>query len=132
MISDAAAAIFIGIPVFSIVASPLTDSGMKPTISPATIHPIVPSTRIGGNSFSGFDICASDIEFVSAVGSGDALAAAFIYALDEGKSVAQALRLGVGAGAAHAMTFGAGFCTREDLVRLAEETEITQSNTAAW
>ena len=67
-----------------------------------------------------------EIPFVSAVGSGDALAAAFVYVLATGGTVPEALRFGVGAGAANAMTFGAGFCRREDIEQLAEQTEITE------
>lgn len=65
-----------------------------------------------------------DIRFVSAVGSGDSFAAAFVYALESGRSIPDALRLGTGAGAANAMTFGAGFCKRDDILRLAEESEL--------
>lgn len=67
---------------------------------------------------------APDIPFVSAVGSGDAFAAAFVHILAAGGSVAEALRMGTGAGAANAMTFGAGFCKREDILRLVEQTEV--------
>lgn len=66
-----------------------------------------------------------EIPFVSAVGSGDALTAAFIYVLCSGGSVTDALKLGTGAGAANAMTFGAGFCKCDDIYRLADQVEIT-------
>lgn len=66
-----------------------------------------------------------EIPFVSAVGSGDAFAAAFAYVLASGGPISEALRLGTGAGAANAMTFGAGFCKRDDIMRLAGETEVT-------
>ena len=66
-----------------------------------------------------------EIPFVSAVGSGDAFAAAFVYVLASGGPISEALRMGTGAGAANAMTFGAGFCKREDILRLAGETEVT-------
>ncbi|HUV04261.1 MAG TPA: 1-phosphofructokinase [Armatimonadota bacterium] len=72
-----------------------------------------------------------EIPFVSAVGSGDALAAAFLHVLATGGSVPEALRFGVGAGAANAMTFGAGFCRREDIVQLAEQTEVAELAAAA-
>lgn len=65
-----------------------------------------------------------EIPFVSAVGSGDAFAAAFVYMIGKGATVQEALRLGVAAGAANAMTFGAGFCKRDDILRLAEETIV--------
>ena len=67
-----------------------------------------------------------EIPFVSAVGSGDALAAAFVHVLAGGGLVSEALRLGIGAGAANAMAFGAGFCKREDILQLAEQTVVTQ------
>jgi 1-phosphofructokinase family hexose kinase len=67
-----------------------------------------------------------EIPFVSAVGSGDALAAAFVYVLASAGSVPEALRLGVAAGAANAMTFGAGFCKREDILRLADGVEVSR------
>ncbi len=66
------------------------------------------------------------IEFLSAVGSGDAFAAAFVYALMQEHSVQEALRLGTAAGAANAMSFGAGYCKREDIYRLARQVEVAQ------
>lgn len=65
-----------------------------------------------------------EIPFVSAVGSGDAFVAAFVYTRVSGGSIADALRLGTAAGAANAMTFGAGFCSRDDILRLANEVEV--------
>lgn len=67
-----------------------------------------------------------EISFVSAVGSGDAFASAFVYILENGGSVSDALRMGVGAGAANAMEFGAGFCKKEDIIKLAAQSEITR------
>lgn len=72
-----------------------------------------------------------EIEFVSAVGSGDAFAAAFVYVLASNGMIPDALRLGTGAGAANATTFGAGFCKRDDILRLAQEVEIAPLQTAA-
>ena len=65
-----------------------------------------------------------EIPFVSAVGSGDALAAAFVYTLANGGSTADALKLGTAAGAANAMTFGAGFCKHEDIMTLADQIQV--------
>ncbi|MBP6963842.1 MAG: 1-phosphofructokinase [Armatimonadetes bacterium] len=67
-----------------------------------------------------------EIEFLSAVGSGDALAAAFVFVLSQGGSVEEAVRLGTAAGAANATTFGAGYCSREHVLSLAEKVEITR------
>ena len=58
------------------------------------------------------------IEFASAVASGDAFLAAFLWAWDHGSSpedVAGALRLAVGAGAANATVIGAGCCSLESI-----------------
>ncbi len=65
-----------------------------------------------------------EIPFVSAVGSGDAFVAAFVYTRVTGGSISDALRLATAAGAANAMTFGAGFCSRDDILRLADEVGV--------
>lgn len=66
------------------------------------------------------------ISVQSAVGSGDALAAAFLWALEDGRQTPDALRLGVAAGAANAMTLGAGFCSRASIFEIAAQTRVTQ------
>lgn len=67
-----------------------------------------------------------EIEFLSAVGSGDALAAAFVYVLSTGGSVEEAVRLGTAAGAANATTFGAGYCKRDQIHALADKVEVVE------
>jgi fructose-1-phosphate kinase PfkB-like protein len=62
----------------------------------------------------------------SAVGSGDSLTAAFLWALEQNWSLPEALRLGVAAGAANAMTYGAGFCGREQIFALADRTQVNK------
>ncbi|MCS6830869.1 MAG: 1-phosphofructokinase [Armatimonadota bacterium] len=59
-----------------------------------------------------------EVEFVSAVGSGDSMLAAMLYAMIEGMSPPDILRWGVAAGAANAAVFGAGFCTRGQIESL--------------
>jgi tagatose 6-phosphate kinase len=75
------------------------------------------------------------IHFASAVASGDSLAAAFLYtweqcATDPGVSVSnqmeQALKMGIGAGAANAEVIGAGFCSRDSIVRCASAVRVTK------
>ena len=69
------------------------------------------------------------IEFASAVASGDSFLAAFLWQWTAGSpsaDSASALRLATGAGAANAAVIGAGFCTRESIVRLAQRTEVQQ------
>lgn len=67
---------------------------------------------------------APEVRTVSAVGSGDALLAAWAYALTRGLPVEEAARLGSAAGAANAMSFGAGVCSREDIYHLAEQVHV--------
>lgn len=67
-----------------------------------------------------------EIDFVSAVGSGDSFAAAFVHSLSGSGEIADALRMGTAAGAANAMYFGAGFCKREDILGLSERVDVSQ------
>jgi fructose-1-phosphate kinase PfkB-like protein len=64
------------------------------------------------------------IKFVSAVGSGDAFLAAFIFAVENGEPMTSALRMGVGAGAANAAIYGAGFCSQASMRELAVQTVV--------
>jgi len=56
-----------------------------------------------------------DVRFVSAVGSGDSLVGAMLWAMGSGASLSESLRRGVAAGAANATVYGAGFCTRRQI-----------------
>jgi 1-phosphofructokinase family hexose kinase len=56
------------------------------------------------------------IEFASAVGSGDSFVAGFLYALGSEGSLADAVTLGTAAGAANATTYGAGFCSKSSIM----------------
>ena len=66
------------------------------------------------------------ITVVSAVGSGDSLTAAFVWALLNGYTVPEALRLGVAAGAANALTEASGFCTRAQIFELAAQVRLNK------
>lgn len=67
------------------------------------------------------------VEFVSTLGSGDSLLAAFIWAWRQGSGHAEALRLGVAAGAANASVYGSGFCTRDQIFDLAAQTVVNKT-----
>ncbi len=54
----------------------------------------------------------------SRVGAGDSMVAGIVHALATGKSIAEAVRLGVAAGAAAVTTPGTQLCRREDVERL--------------
>lgn len=67
-----------------------------------------------------------EIEFVSAVGSGDSLVAAFIDAMIRGEGITEALRAGTAAGAANATVYGAGFCSAESINELKPLVKLTR------
>jgi 1-phosphofructokinase family hexose kinase len=81
-------------------------------------------------------ICASEkrlwkaippeVEFVSAVGSGDSLLGAFLWALSQGWDVSAAVTMGVSAGAANASVYGSGFCTAEQIFHLAKSVQLSE------
>jgi 6-phosphofructokinase 2 len=62
---------------------------------------------------------------VSAVGSGDTFLAAFLWVMESGGAPADAFRLAVGAGAANAATWGAGFCSGEQILRYCDKVKVT-------
>lgn len=68
---------------------------------------------------------APDIDFVSAVGSGDAYLAALLWARCSGYPAAECLRLAVGAGSANAEVSGAGFCSAEHIRATAGRTCVS-------
>ena len=66
------------------------------------------------------------VQAVSALGSGDSLLAAFVWAWQQGWGHAEALKLGVAAGAANAAVYGSGFCTRDQIYDLASRTIVAK------
>ena len=67
-----------------------------------------------------------EIEFVSAVGSGDSFLAAFIDAKMRGEALPVALAAGTAAGAANAMVYGAGFCPAELIKSLEPDVQVSR------
>jgi 1-phosphofructokinase family hexose kinase len=66
-----------------------------------------------------------EIQFASAVGSGDAFVAAFLDSMLNGESAALALAAGTAAGAANATTYGAGFCSKESIMELRQGVDLS-------
>ncbi len=70
------------------------------------------------------------VKFVSAVASGDAFLAGFLWSWSSSDSFgnpAAALAMGLGAGAANAEVIGAGFCSRESIVGRAAQSIVTSA-----
>jgi len=66
------------------------------------------------------------VELRSALGSGDSLTAGFVWAWEQGWGHAEALKLGVAAGAANAMVYGSGFCKRDQIFEVAARTTVNK------
>jgi len=67
-----------------------------------------------------------EIEFASAVGSGDSFIAAFLHSLEAGEPLSSALVLATAAGAANAMTYGAGFCSKGSIIDVAQGVSLNE------
>jgi tagatose 6-phosphate kinase len=69
---------------------------------------------IAATATESWQACPPPVKIASAVGSGDALLAGVLQSLARGLELPEALRRGVAAGTANALTVGAGRFTRED------------------
>jgi len=70
----------------------------------------------------------------STVGAGDSMLAGIVWSLEGGRSLSNALRFGIAAGAATVMNPGTALCRREDAHRLYEEmsTRVGSEEVTAW
>jgi len=66
------------------------------------------------------------VRVLSAVGSGDALTAGFVWAWQRGETLPEALRLGIGAGTANVLSESAGFLESTQVFNLASRTLLTR------
>ena len=80
---------------------------------------------IGTDGKHAWQATPPEIPFVSAVGSGDSMLAAAMDALLSGADIPDALRVGTAAGAANAMTFGAGFLSKESVLDLKDNVHVS-------
>ena len=67
-----------------------------------------------------------EIEFASAVGSGDAFLAAFIDSSLRGEDLSSALAWAVAAGAANATTYTAGSCSKESIMKVLQGVTLSR------
>ena len=63
-------------------------------------------------------LAAPAVPVKSSVGAGDSLVAGIVLSLARGRPLAEAVRLGIAAGAAAVMNPGNALCRREDVERL--------------
>ena len=73
-----------------------------------------------------FEAIPPRVEALSPIGAGDALAAAFVWALDKKKPLPDALRWGVAAGTASAMLPGTNFPSLEQAKAIYKKVEVRQ------
>jgi 1-phosphofructokinase family hexose kinase len=79
---------------------------------------------LGVSADGAFEAVPPRVDSLSPIGAGDALAAAFVWALDKKKSFADALRWGVAAGTASAMLPGMSFPTLDQTRGIYKQVEV--------
>lgn len=96
-------------------------------IDQAKVEVVVTSLGSGGAVLTTADehrhVRAPTVSIRSKVGAGDSMVAGMVFALSQGKPLADALRFGVAAGSAAVMTGGTELCRREDVERIFREME---------
>ena len=78
------------------------------------------------DGFQAWQAVPPEIEFASAVGSGDSFVAAFLDSLICNEHIANALVAGTAAGAANATTYGAGFCSKDSIMEIRQGVTLTR------
>jgi 1-phosphofructokinase family hexose kinase len=95
------------------------------TMGPEAVILSLGSRGAVGRSAQGmFEAVPPRVEALCPIGAGDALAAAFVWATEENKSVADALRWGVAAGTATAALPGTSFPTLEQTKEIYKRVEV--------
>lgn len=104
-------------------------AGARTLVSSGVGTVIVSMGRSGAIATDGVDnwhASSPEIEFASAVGSGDTMLAAFLWAISGGESLDSALAAGTAAGAGNAMTYGPAFCSLECFEELRPQVKLTR------
>jgi len=118
----------------------LADTTGVPIDSPATLREAIkqvvgagpqwvvvtagPQPVVVSDGSTHWAVTVPEVDVVSPIGSGDALAAGIAVALTQGKDVPEAVRLGVACGAANAMNAAAGFVRRDDVDQLLGDIQV--------
>jgi 1-phosphofructokinase family hexose kinase len=79
---------------------------------------------IGSSSEGVFEVIPPRVDTLCPIGAGDALAAAFVWSMDKGKSFAESLRWGVAAGTAMASLPGIKFPTLQETRAIYKQVEV--------
>ncbi len=94
-------------------------------IEEGKVQAVVTSLGSGGAVLTTADehqqIRSPTVKIRSKVGAGDSMVAGIVFALSNGKPLAESVRYGVAAGAAAVMTDGTDLCRRDDSERLFKE-----------
>ncbi|MEX2263342.1 MAG: 1-phosphofructokinase family hexose kinase [Bryobacteraceae bacterium] len=85
---------------------------------------------VGCNAGHVYEVSPPQVEAVCPIGAGDALAAAFTWALGNGKDFADALRWGVAAGTASACLPGISFASLEQVEQVYRKVQVRQTSAA--
>ncbi|REJ90878.1 MAG: 1-phosphofructokinase family hexose kinase [Planctomycetota bacterium] len=101
-------------------------------IEEGKVQAVVTSLGSGGAVLTTADeheqIRSPTVKIRSKVGAGDSMVAGIVFALSNGKPLAESVRYGVAAGAAAVMTQGTDLCRRTDTERLFKEMTSTNAH----
>ena len=82
---------------------------------------------IGLSGNRAIEVAPPRVDAVSPIGSGDALAAAFVWAMEQKKDFSDALRWGVATGTASALLPGMRFASREQAEKIYKQVEVRKA-----
>ena len=82
---------------------------------------------VGLSGNRAIEVVPPRVDAVSPIGSGDALAAAFVWAMEQKNDFAEALRWGVATGTASALLPGLRFATREQSEKIYKHVEVRKA-----
>lgn len=107
------------------------EQALRSLIAQGCAEMIVLSLGAEGALFASADalerLPSPDVPVISAVGAGDSMLGAIVLALAEGRTLQDAVRRGIAAGAATVMRPGTELCHREDVQRLLQTSESDPS-----
>jgi 1-phosphofructokinase family hexose kinase len=97
---------------------------MKAMGSESVILSLGSRGAIGSSSEGIFEVIPPRVDTLSPIGAGDALAAAFVWSMDKGKTFAESLKWGVAAGTAMASLPGTKFPTLQQTRAIYKQVEV--------
>ncbi len=123
-INDEEAAALLNMPIHTLQDAAQAAQALAARLGASAVITLGARGALLSDGVTTFHAVPPSIEVKSAVGSGDSFFAALLLALEQGQTPAEALRSGVAAGAANALSVGGGQFALGDYERLFEGTRV--------